>query len=61
MDMYTLLYLKWLTNKDPLYSTWNFAQCCVVTRMGEEFGGEQIHVHVWLNPFSVLLKLSQHC
>ena len=21
MDMYTLLYLKWITNKDQLYST----------------------------------------
>ena len=23
MDMYTLLYLKWITNKDLLYSTGN--------------------------------------
>ena len=23
MDIYTLLYLKWITNKDLLYSTWN--------------------------------------
>ena len=22
MDMYTLLYFKWITNKDLLYSTW---------------------------------------
>ena len=29
MDMYTLLYLKWITNKDLLYSTWNSAQCYV--------------------------------
>ena len=49
--MYTLLYLKWLTNKDLQYSTWNFTQCYVVTWMGEEFGGERTHVHVWLNPF----------
>ena len=27
--MYTLLYLKWITDKDLLYSTWNFAQCYV--------------------------------
>ena len=27
MDMYTLLYLKWITNKDLPYSTWNSAQC----------------------------------
>ena len=26
MDMYTL-YLKWITSKDFLYSTWNSAQC----------------------------------
>ena len=26
MGMYTLLYLKWKTNKDLLYSTWNSAQ-----------------------------------
>ena len=44
MDMYTLLYFKWITNKDPLYmelysllwSAW----------IGEGFGGEWIHVHV---------------
>ena len=27
MDMYTLLDLKWITNKDLLYSTGNSAQC----------------------------------
>ena len=27
MDMYTLLYLKWITNKDLLYSTGNSAEC----------------------------------
>ena len=39
-DMYTLLYLKWITNKDLLYSTWNSAQCCVAAWMGGEFGRE---------------------
>ena len=29
--------------------------------MGGEFGGECIHVYVWLSPFAVHLKLSQHC
>ena len=29
MVMYTLLYLKWITNEDLLYSTWNSAQCYV--------------------------------
>ena len=29
--------------------------------MGGEFEGECIHVYAWLSPFSVHLKLSQHC
>ena len=61
IDMYTLLYLKWITNKDLLYSTENSAQCYMAAWMGGEFGGEWIHVHVWLSPFAVHLKLSQHC
>ena len=28
MGMYTLLYFKWVTNKDLLHSTGNSAQCC---------------------------------
>ena len=40
MDMYTLLYLKWITNKDLLYSTWNSAQSYVAAWAGEEFGRE---------------------
>ena len=37
--MYTVLYLKWITNKDLLYRPWNSAQCYVVAWMGGEFGG----------------------
>ena len=59
--VYTLLYSKEITNKDLLYSTWNSAQNYVPVWMGGGFGGEWIHVHVWLSPFSVHLKLSQHC
>ena len=40
IDVYTLLYLKWITNKDLLYSTGNTAQCYVAVWMGGEFGGE---------------------
>ena len=61
MEMYTLLYLKWITNKDLLYSTWNSVQCYVVSWMGGEFGGKWIHVLIQLSPFAVHLKLSQHC
>ena len=53
MDIYTLLYLKWITNKDLLYSTQNCAQCYVAAWMGGEFGGEWIHIYVWLSPSAV--------
>ena len=45
MDMYTLLYLKWITNKDLLYNIWNSAQCYVAAWMGGEFGGEWTHIY----------------
>ena len=61
INMYTLLYLKWITNKVLLYSTGNSAQCYMAAWMGGEFGGEWIHVYVWLSPFPVHLQLSQHC
>ena len=61
MDRYTLIYLKWITNKDIRYNTWNSAQCYVSAWMGEGLGGEWGHIYVWLSPFTVHLKLSQHC
>ena len=60
--MCTLLYLKWITNKDLLYSTWNSAQCYVPAWMGGEFGEKgYIYIYIWLSPSAVHLKLSQHC
>ena len=52
---------KWLTNEDLLYSTGNSAQSYVAAGTGGEFGGEWIHVYVWLGYFAVHPKLSQHC
>ena len=43
---YTLLYLKWMANKNLLYTTCNSAQCYVLAWMGGGFGGEWIHVYV---------------
>ena len=34
--MYTLLYLKWTSNKDSLYSIWNSIQYYVTTQMGKD-------------------------
>ena len=59
MDMYTLLYLKWIINKDLLHSIWSYVQCNAEVWMGEEFGGEWIQVNAWLSPFAVHLKLPQ--
>ena len=39
-DMYTLQYLKWITNKNLLYNTRNSAQYYVTTKMGKEFEKE---------------------
>ena len=39
MGTYTLLFLKWTTNKDPLYSTGNSAQCHVAAWMWGGGGG----------------------
>ena len=55
MKMYTLLYLKWLANKDLLFSAGNSAQCYVAAWMGREFGREW---YVWLSPFVIHLKLT---
>ena len=30
MDMYILLYLEWITNKDLLYSAWNMELCSML-------------------------------
>ena len=46
MDMYTLLYLKWITNKDLLYSTGSSTQSYVAAWRGGEFGGEWIHIYL---------------
>ena len=59
--IYTLLRSKWITNKDLLYSIWNSVQRYVAAWMGGEFGGEWVHVCIWLSPFAVHLKLSERC
>lgn len=58
MDVYTLLYLEWVTNK-VLHRT----LLSVLWEPGWEgsLGGEWIHAHVRLSCFTVHLKLSQHC
>ena len=46
MDTYTLLYLKWITNKDLLHSTGNSVQCYVATWMGG-ISGENGYMYMY--------------
>ena len=59
--MKILFYLKWIINRVLLYSTGNFVQCYVAAWMGGEFRGEWTRVCVYTYPFSIHLKLVQHC
>ena len=44
LDLYTLLYLKWIANKGLLYSTCGSAQCHVAVWRGGVFRGEWMYV-----------------
>ena len=46
IDIYTLLYIKYITNKNLLYSTGNSTQYSVMTYMGIESKKEWIYVYV---------------
>ena len=45
--------LKWITRKVLLYSRESSASRYVAAWMGEEFGVEWIHAHVWPSPSAV--------
>ena len=45
IDMYILLYLKWITKRDLLHSTGNSTQYSITTLLGKEFLKEEIHVY----------------
>ena len=61
MDMYTVLYLTWTTNRDFLYSTWNAAQCHAAAWKGAGFGQNGFMLCVWLSAFAAHLNLTQCC
>ena len=46
IDIYTLLSIKWITNKDQLRSIGNSTQYSVMTYMVTEFLKQQIYVYV---------------
>ena len=45
-DMYTLIYLKWISSKIFLYSTGN-SYYYMAAWVGGEFGRERIHVYLY--------------
>ena len=52
--------MKWISNKDLLYSPGNSAPYYVAAWMGGEFRRNG-HMRVWVIPFTVHLELPQHC
>ena len=50
-----LVYIGWINNKVPLYTTGNYIQYPVINHNGKEY----IYVH--LNHFTVYQKLTQNC
>ena len=46
INIYTLLYIKQIINKDLLYSIENSTQYSVITYMGKESEKEEIYVYV---------------
>ena len=44
IDIYTLLYIKQINNKDLLYSTGNYTQYSVMTYKGKE--SEKQHIYI---------------
>ena len=46
IDIYTLLYMKYITNKNLLYSTGNSTQHSVMAYMGIESKKEWIYVYI---------------
>ena len=53
MGVHTRLRLNWITSKDLLDSTGASARRHEAAPMGGAFGGEPMHVYVWLGPFAV--------
>ena len=50
-----------LRKESETHATQNSVQRYVPAWVGGGFGGEWVHVYVWLSPFTVHLKLPQRC
>ena len=61
IDIYTLLCVKQITNKNLLYSTGNSTQFSVPNEKEIKKMWGDIHVYIELIHFSVQQKVTQHC
>ena len=62
MVVYTLLYLKCITNKNPLYSTWNSLSVMCWPGCKGNLEGKNGYISIYdLNLFTLHVKLPQHC
>ena len=61
IDIYTLLCVKQITNKNLLYSTGNSTQFSVPNGKEIKKMWGDIHVYIELIHFSVQQKVTQHC
>ena len=58
---WALLYIKYVTNGDLLYSTGNSSPYSVMTYMGKKSKKERLYVYVELIHSAVQQKITQHC
>ena len=62
--MYTLLYIKQLTNKDLLYSTGNSTQYLKTIFNGKESKKEDIYIYIYTHIYMyiyIAMKLKDDC
>ena len=48
INMYKLLYIKWISNRDLLNSTENYIQSLVITYIGKESIKEDAYIYTYL-------------
>ena len=61
MDTYTLLYLKWITSKVLLYSTWNYIQCPEINHSGNAYERECVCVCVYIYIYMYVCITESFC
>ena len=58
IKIYTLLYIKQITNKDLLYSTGNYAQYIIIIYKGKE-SEKDIYTHTHIYTYKYILYITE--